>query len=147
MVSMRRAWTGLLCARVTALCAGLLLVPAASAQYQIYWYTFDGGGGTSTGGAYSLSGTIGQPDAGYLAGGQFEVLGGYWVIAAAPCDYSPCDANCDGSINGFDIDPFVGLLTGSGTPCSSCAGDVNGDGSVDGFDIDPFVDALSGGSC
>ncbi|MCG3125220.1 MAG: hypothetical protein CHACPFDD_00036 [Phycisphaerae bacterium] len=62
-----------------------------------------------------------------------------------PC--VPCDANCDGSINGFDVDPFVGLLTGGANPCSSCAGDVNGDGSVDGFDIDGFVDALLGAGC
>ncbi|MCG3127110.1 MAG: hypothetical protein CHACPFDD_01968 [Phycisphaerae bacterium] len=59
----------------------------------------------------------------------------------------PCDTNCDGSVNGFDVDSFTGLLTGSGTPCSSCAGDVNGDGSVNGFDVDGFVAALTGGSC
>ncbi|MCG3129196.1 MAG: 1,4-alpha-glucan branching enzyme GlgB [Phycisphaerae bacterium] len=62
-----------------------------------------------------------------------------------PC--VPCDANCDGSVNGFDVDPFVGLLTGGGTPCSPCAGDVNGDGSVNGFDIDGLVSALTGGGC
>ncbi|MCG3125291.1 MAG: hypothetical protein CHACPFDD_00109 [Phycisphaerae bacterium] len=56
----------------------------------------------------------------------------------------PCDANCDGSVNGFDVDPFVALLTGGGTPCSPCAGDVNGDGSVSGFDIDNFVACLGG---
>ena len=33
-------------------------------SYQIDWFTIDGGGGTSTGGVYSVSGTIGQPDAG-----------------------------------------------------------------------------------
>jgi hypothetical protein len=27
------------------------------------WFTIDGGGGTSTGGVYAVSGTIGQPDA------------------------------------------------------------------------------------
>lgn len=59
----------------------------------------------------------------------------------------PCDVNCDGSVNGFDIDPFVGLLSGSGSPCAPCAGDVNNDGSVNGFDIDPFVAALSGDPC
>ncbi|MCG3126601.1 MAG: hypothetical protein CHACPFDD_01452 [Phycisphaerae bacterium] len=59
----------------------------------------------------------------------------------------PCDTNCDGSINGFDVDSFVGLLSGSGTPCAPCAGDANGDGSVNGFDVDPFVNALSGGGC
>lgn len=58
------------------------------------------------------------------------------------CD--PCDADCDGTVNGFDIDPFVELLTSSTTPCESCSGDVNGDGTVDGFDIDLFVQCLLG---
>lgn len=58
------------------------------------------------------------------------------------CD--PCDANCDGSVNGFDVDDFVAALTGSGSGCSPCQGDVNGDGSVNGFDIDGFVNCLTG---
>ncbi|MCG3129004.1 MAG: hypothetical protein CHACPFDD_03900 [Phycisphaerae bacterium] len=58
------------------------------------------------------------------------------------CD--PCDVNCDGTVNGFDIDPFVELLTSAATPCESCAGDVNGDGTVDGFDIDALVECLIG---
>ena len=49
------------------------------ADYSIEWYTIDGGGGTSSGGPYQLTGTIGQPDADYLAGNQYELLGGFWV--------------------------------------------------------------------
>jgi hypothetical protein len=37
---------------------------AASAQFVINWHKVSGGGGTSTGAAYSVSGTIGQHDAG-----------------------------------------------------------------------------------
>ncbi|MCG3125369.1 MAG: hypothetical protein CHACPFDD_00187 [Phycisphaerae bacterium] len=55
---------------------------------------------------------------------------------------SPCDANCDGSVNGFDVDEFVAALSGSGSGCSPCQGDVNGDGSVNGFDIDGFLGCL-----
>ena len=51
---------------------------AADPVYKIDWYTVDGGGGTSTGGVYSLSGTIGQPDAGTLTGGNFVLDGGFW---------------------------------------------------------------------
>jgi hypothetical protein len=47
-------------------------------SFQINWHTVDGGGGTSTGGAYQLSGTIGQPDAGRMNGGTFTLLGGFW---------------------------------------------------------------------
>jgi len=39
-----------------------------------------GGGHTfSTGGAYSLGGTIGQPDAGLLAGPGYRLSGGFWT--------------------------------------------------------------------
>jgi hypothetical protein len=43
----------------------------------------DGGGGTSTGGVYSVSGTIGQPDAGTMSGGPFTLVGGFWGVVAA----------------------------------------------------------------
>jgi hypothetical protein len=62
-----------------------LLIPAISfaQSYSIDWFTIDGGGGTSTGGVYSVSGTIGQPDAGAtLSGGNYSVDGGFWSFAA-----------------------------------------------------------------
>jgi hypothetical protein len=52
-------------------------------SYSIDWFTIDGGGGTSTGGVYSVSGTIGQPDAGHMSGGNFTLDGGFWGIIAA----------------------------------------------------------------
>ena len=63
------------------LAAGLALVGSARAQnYAIDWFTIDGGGGTSTGGVFSLSGTIGQPDAGTVSGGTYSLAGGFWGI-------------------------------------------------------------------
>jgi hypothetical protein len=61
---------------------GVLMVSAGMAraqQYAIDWYSIDGGGGTSTGGNYSLTGTIGQPDATpmTLSGGNFSLDGGF----------------------------------------------------------------------
>jgi hypothetical protein len=62
----------------------LLSVGTASAQYAITWSTIDGGGGTSTGGVYSVNGTIGQPDAGGpMTNGQFSVTGGFWALPTA----------------------------------------------------------------
>src|SRR4051812_13412357 len=52
-------------------------------SYSIDWFTIDGGGGNSTGGVYSVSGTIGQPDAGHMSGGNFTLDGGFWGIIAA----------------------------------------------------------------
>ncbi len=62
----------------------LLSASGASAQYSIDWFTIDGGGGTSTGGVYSVSGTIGQPDAGGpMTNGQYSVTGGFWALPTA----------------------------------------------------------------
>ncbi|HOO15815.1 MAG: dockerin type I repeat-containing protein [Phycisphaerae bacterium] len=61
------------------------------------------------------------------------------------------DINCDGSVNVFDIDPFVQALTdpagflGALPGCTIENADINRDGSVDVFDIDPFVLLLTGG--
>ncbi len=69
----------------TALCllSSVLCLPS-SAQYALDWWTTDGGGGTSTGGVYAVTGTIGQADAGpVLSGGNFTLAGGFWSIVAA----------------------------------------------------------------
>ncbi len=66
------------------LCLLLLLLPAvALAQsgdgYDLSWNTIDCGGHTfSSGGGYTLGGTVGQPDAGVLAGGDYTLAGGFW---------------------------------------------------------------------
>jgi len=65
-----------------------LLAPVALAQsggsYDLSWNTVDGGGYTwSEGGSYSLGGTVGQPDAGVLQGGDYTLAGGFWGGAAA----------------------------------------------------------------
>jgi hypothetical protein len=52
-----------------------------SQSYSIDWYKVAGGGGTSTNAQYSLSGTIGQPDAsGAMSGGNYSVTGGFWSL-------------------------------------------------------------------
>lgn len=58
------------------------------------------------------------------------------------------DLNCDGSLNGFDIDPFILALSDPATyaatypDCDILHGDSNGDGSVNGFDITGFIESL-----
>ncbi len=65
----------------------LLVVSIAVAQsgggYDLTWNTIDGGGGTSSNGAYTLNGTIGQADAGSLSGSGYTLSGGFCVGAAA----------------------------------------------------------------
>ncbi len=63
------------------LAVGLLLVFVAQAQVAIDWHTLDDGGGTSTGGIYEISGTIGQSDAGAtIQGGAVALQGGFWAL-------------------------------------------------------------------
>jgi hypothetical protein len=72
----------------------LALAPAAHAQLSIDWHTIDGGGGASSGGGFTLTGTIGQPDAGAMSAGAFACAGGFWAGGAGQ---PPCYANCDNS--------------------------------------------------
>ncbi len=72
------------------LCFGLLpsafCLQASGQTYSIDWYKVSGGGGTSTGGVYSVSGTIGQHDAtanGALTGGNYSLTGGFWALISA----------------------------------------------------------------
>lgn len=62
----------------------------------------------------------------------------------------PGDANCDGSLNGFDIETFVLAVSDPAgyaalyPQCSADgAADLNGDGSINGLDIEPFIALLS----
>jgi hypothetical protein len=63
----------------------MVAVPATTSfgqsggPYDLRWNTIDGGGTTSaTGGIYVLGGTVGQADAGRIAGGSVVVNGGFW---------------------------------------------------------------------
>ena len=69
---------------VSILIASLLaMFTALAADYTVDWFSIDGGGGTSSGGQYSLTGTIGQPDAGVMTNGGFTLQGGFWGVVAA----------------------------------------------------------------
>ena len=60
-----------------------LLIPTIgfAQSYTIDWYKIAGGGGTSSNGQYSVSGTIGQPDAsGAMTGGNYSLTGGFWSL-------------------------------------------------------------------
>jgi hypothetical protein len=70
--------------QITILSVLLISTASFAQQYSIDWATIDGGGGTSTGGGYSVSGTIGQPDAGVtMTNVQYAVTGGFWALPTA----------------------------------------------------------------
>ena len=67
---------------------GLCMAQAQS--YSIDWFKVAGGGGTSTGSVYQISGTIGQHDASEsLTGGDYAVTGGFWSIYALQTPGAP----------------------------------------------------------
>jgi hypothetical protein len=98
------------------------------ASPDLTWHTVDGGGGTSSGLDVTLTGTIGQSDAGVLmAGGDFTFEGGFWAI-------SPSSPACVGDFDGNgDVGaPDLAFVLGAwGTP----AGDLDGDGVTGAPDI------------
>jgi hypothetical protein len=56
--------------------------------YDLTWNTVDGGGYTfSTGGDYTLGGTIGQPDASLLTGTGYSLGGGFWGSGPLAMEY------------------------------------------------------------
>jgi hypothetical protein len=125
--------------------ASLIAVSAVTAQqlaggggdYDLSWNTIDGGGGTSTGGAFELAGTIGQHDAGVpLTGGTFELVGGFWPGAGGvpqpTCigDISP-QPNGDGMVNVSDLLFLIGNWGAAGDNPA----DLNNDNTVNVSDL------------
>jgi hypothetical protein len=104
-----------------------------SREIQITWLNCD-----AVGAIVGLSRGLGMP-AGFFA----------TDFSDYPCTVRG-DLNCDGTINAFDIDPFVMALTNptlyvSTYDCELLNGDINCDGQVNAFDIDPFVQCLTTG--
>jgi hypothetical protein len=68
--------------------------PSVRAQrdtgYTLDWWTVDGGGQTaeSDGAGYTLSGTIGQPDADGWSGGGYSLDGGFWGSGEKVVEYT-----------------------------------------------------------
>lgn len=69
--------------------ASAVALPAQN--YSINWYKIAGGGGTSVGGSYSLSGTVGQQDASLqpMTGGGYSLTGGFWALYAVQTPGAP----------------------------------------------------------
>ena len=76
-----------------ALTVSLLAIvsPTSAQSFSIDWHTIAGGGGTSTGALFSVSGTIGQPHANPLpmTGGNFSLAGGFWSLTAVQTPDAP----------------------------------------------------------
>src|SRR5271165_812338 len=68
----------------------LLTLGTQAQSYSIDWDVIAGGGGTTTGGVYSVSSTIGQIVAGgSLAGGAYSFSSGFWSLYAVATSGAP----------------------------------------------------------
>ena len=128
---------------VIVLSLSMLTAPAYGQDYDIDWFTIDGGGEMfSTGGDYTLSGTVGQPDAGEMSGGSYNLTGGFWFGQV------PGDCDNDGDVDLDDFAGFQGCFTGAGRIQRNAACrttfDLDDDLDVDIFDFSVFVRAFTG---
>ena len=105
-----------------------LLMAGGTPEFKMSRSTVDGGGVMrSTGDDYELSGSIGQPDAGTMTGGGFELVGGFWF------ESPPADCDDDGLVSLFDHETLTSCLLGPGGgigagPCPCF--DVDRDGDI-----------------
>ncbi len=89
-----------------AIATSIALAGGAAAQvggnYDLHWNVTGAGGARTTGGVYTLNGTVGQADAsasGAMTGASNTALhGGFWK-AAASCDYHGDAIFCSGFEN------------------------------------------------
>ena len=135
----RHSMATLLAAVVTISTAAIAQL--ATPSYDLSWNTIDGGGGTSSGATYEVTGTIGQPDATPVAmtGGSYSVAGGFWAGGVVPIPTCPADIapqpNGDGMVN---IDDLVVVITHWGQ--TSGPADINHDNIVN---IDDLVQVVT----
>ena len=137
--SSRRHQTACRTPRVLAAAALLALAGASFAQVTGSSPGFDlsassqaGGGGKSTGGVFSLEGTMGQTAAAPMGGGDFSVRTGFGATCPPDCEIG--DLDCDGSVNGSDL----GIMLLDFGPCATpyyCPSDLDGNGEIDAGDI------------
>ncbi|GEM_PF-890172 len=127
--------------------------PVFAQPFAINWYTIDGGGGTSAGGTFNLSGTIGQPDAGaVMSGGSFALQGGFWVGGVTGSSCGDLDFNNDGSLfDPQDVEAFLSVYSeGPCIPNFQVCDDIdfnNDGGFFDPCDVDSFLLVFSEGPC
>jgi len=92
----------------------LFALSAHAQQYAIEWYKIAGGGGMqSTGGTYTLSGTIGQVDTGRVASSNdvYRLESGFWAIAIQQLGYPELNITRSGTNAVVSwITPEIGMI-------------------------------------
>ncbi len=124
--------------RILITIAAVGLASTALAESQIDRSTIDGGGGLLQGARFTLQGSIGQPDAGVLAGQTYQISGGFQLPPTPGC---PGDLNGDQTVNSSDLNI---LLSAFG---QSDLGDLDDDGDTDSADLNILLAAFGDDTC
>ena len=135
-----------------AVCGLMLAAPTARAQsYSIDWFKIAGGGGTSSNGQYTVSGTIGQHNAGGpMSGGPYSLTGGFWSLIAVQTPGGPlltikftnpamAKISWPSPATGFVLQQNLNLST---TNWSNFSGTTNDDGTNKSVTITPPTGTL-----
>jgi hypothetical protein len=92
-------------------CAAVAHATSGPGSFDMSWWRIASGGGVSSGGAFVLSGTVGQGEVGAttLTGGTFSLTGGFWAgvqvaqwVAVPPQPPAPAPVM---SLRGFATNP------------------------------------------
>ena len=138
--------------KIFAVMAVVVVGTVVAQDFEIPHSTVDGGGAgpsdASTGGSYTLSGTVGQSDARNhpepMTGVDYRITGGFWVIPECPAIPADYDADCD--VDQADYQIFEVCASGSEIPfAGDCSDrDFDLDGDVDQSDFGAFQRCFSG---
>ncbi|CAG0976790.1 hypothetical protein PHYC_01546 [Phycisphaerales bacterium] len=68
------------------------------------------------------------------------------IVTMAPPSCDP-DVNCDGAVNGFDVEAMEQAVNGDVSNFCQADGDFNKDGALNGFDVEAVEQAVNGAPC
>lgn len=92
---------------------GIYISPVSAqtgGPYDLSWHTLDSGGGKGTGSDFTLSGTIGQPDADQVAyGGEYYLSSGFWSGSQL---HGPITLNVLKASNNIDVELTWSIRSG-----------------------------------
>jgi len=138
--------------RCTIVLIACAVAVVTAAEFDLSWWTVDGGGATRmTGGSFTLSGTIGQPDAtpAAMTGGNYALIGGFWPGFLPGCtSFARVDFDRDCDVDPADYSVFESCFSAptvahKGTPSCQTA-DLDADKDVDQADFGIFQRCYSG---
>ena len=124
--------------------AGLGASSALAQPFEIPRSVVAGGGGTSTGAVFSVTGTVGQNATGRAESATFSIDGGFWSAPAPPPD-CPADVNGDGLASPADFTAWLTCFSSPGSQPFCDRADVNADGSIGPADFTAWLAAFNVG--